>query len=396
MTNREIALTRLDLSKLDQNGRYVDLNKSIMKTLAYEDILFLRRFYNDRNIARNYEFAHIQPIDPNRLNAKKNPGPKKKQTQIRRKNTKKYALTRDNKYTNKKHKGIKKSGFKMVVAAGLIILSFSTVKNFANTEIIGFPINTVESYSENQTIDVAGVNDYEEIATAEVEPEAPVIDERRELINELANIFQVDADKAYETISALTDNFESDDFLNKLTIENVSCKGSGQIYADSEEELFLYTMRILKQAPGRFGISADNIKINNDYESSTNYREIISKYSNILGVDPCLVHAIITAETGWESEMFNNLNNPAGIKTNSGNWWNFDTKEEGIIELMLEILKYQRAGAYTIEEISEIHCPLSDPGDVNNINKNWVSNVKDAYNEAQGLYANEISQQQKR
>ena len=92
----------------------------------------------------------------------------------------------------------------------------------------------------------------------------------------------------------------------------------------------------------------------------------------------------------------NNHNNPAGIKTNSGSWWHFDNKEEGIIELMLEILKYQREGAYTIEEISEIHCPLSDPGDVNNINQHWVSNVKDAYNEAQALYANELNHQQKR
>ena len=54
-------------------------------------------------------------------------------------------------------------------------------------------------------------------------------------------------------------------------------------------------------------------------------------------------------------------------------WWRFDTKEEGFIELALEILKFNRMGAYTIEEIGAIHAPVEDN------NENWIPNVTDAY-----------------
>lgn len=68
-----------------------------------------------------------------------------------------------------------------------------------------------------------------------------------------------------------------------------------------------------------------------------------------------------------------NSNNPAGLRLN-GDWWRFSTKEEGLIELALEILKYNRKGAYTIEEIGMIHAPVEDS------NENWVPSVTNIYN----------------
>ena len=132
-------------------------------------------------------------------------------------------------------------------------------------------------------------------------------------------------------------------------------------------------------------LSRNQVNINNGYKSSTNYREIIAKWSAILDVDPALVYGIITAETGWNSEMFMEDNNPAGLKNGSG-FWKFHNKEEGIIELMMEIVKYRYKGASTIEEISRIHCPINDPDDVNGLNRNWVSNVTAGYEQGREIF----------
>ena len=99
---------------------------------------------------------------------------------------------------------------------------------------------------------------------------------------------------------------------------------------------------------------------------------MIGYYNNLVGADPVLSYAITQAETSWNSDLFRDSNNPAGLRIN-GSWWRFDTKEEGFIELALEILKFNRMGAYTIEEIGAIHAPVEDN------NENWIPNVTDAY-----------------
>ena len=71
------------------------------------------------------------------------------------------------------------------------------------------------------------------------------------------------------------------------------------------------------------------------------------------------------------------MNDPGGIKNNDGNWWKFDTKEEGFLELGMEILKYyrwigepsSRLDEETISKIRDIHAPLSDG------NIYWLPNV---------------------
>ena len=131
-----------------------------------------------------------------------------------------------------------------------------------------------------------------------------------------------------------------------------------------------------KQLPANLGINANNLYVQTGYQSPTDYGKEIGYYSKLLGVDPFLVYSITQAETGWDSPLFLNSNNPAGLRIN-GSWWNFSTKEEGFIELALEILKYNRKGAFTIEEIGSIHAPLEDDPS----NKDWIPNVTMIYND---------------
>lgn len=395
MTNRERDLLKLDLNKIGSDGRYVDFENDIILNLTYEDILFLRSFYADKNIANRFEFSSVKPIDSSRINPQTQkhnaPQPKKKSVPTEKKD---YVLSREQKYTNQNHKGIKLDGKKLLIKLGVIIISLTLLQSFAKT--VKNPITiqkTPEGYyqgvdlsgeknfasSEPRTDEIVETTDFDTVETPMQE------NEKREMINTLCNIYHLNADKVYEIISQITNDFTSESYLNDLTIENVSCKGSGQLYCSSEEELLLYTVRTLKQAPERFGYSYEELQDTPDFESSTNYPEIIAHYSEVLGVDPCLIHGIIQAETGFDSQQWHEINNPAGLK-NNGEWWVFDTKEEGIIELILEVLKYNRMGAYSIEEISRIHCPLSDPDDTNKVNQYWVGNVTEISESVREIY----------
>lgn len=405
MTEHERKLTRLDINKINADGRYVDFENSNMFRLSYDDILFLRAFHRDRNIAHSYEFANIQPLTNARLqnnNKVKTRTTKPKVEPVRysepvrkaqpsKKPTRpKYELTREQKYTGKKHKGIKLNGKRLV--AGLLVIFMSGTIIHAMCKEGTKPIDITPQYGIEQTYDrndVAGVT----------EPTLPLDDKivvdyessEKEIINHLADIYQIDADKAYDIIAGLTNDFSSDSYTRDFTIKDVSCKGSGQLYCGSEEEILLYTMRVLKQDPERFGIKYKDIKGNSGYETKAtydNYVDIIGHYSQLLDVDPCLIYGIMKAETGWSSDLLNGINNPAGLKNIDGTWWEFSTKEEGIIELILQVKAYQAKGAMSVEDIAEIHCPINDPDDIHKINQYWVGNVKDGMQEAQDIYKN--------
>ena len=181
----------------------------------------------------------------------------------------------------------------------------------------------------------------------------------------------------------MTDDFTDPEYLAGRH-PLVSCKGM-QIDADCEEEFLVYAVRVIAQDPNRVDLTEDEVCINDGYTSGDNYKEIIAKWAGILDVDPALVYGIIQAETGWNSKLFIQDNNPAGLK-DGGKFWVFKNKEAGIIELMLEIVKYRYMGADTIEEIAAIHCPLDDPEDVNGLNKNWVRNVTNGYEQGRKIF----------
>ena len=55
------------------------------------------------------------------------------------------------------------------------------------------------------------------------------------IIRKYCNIYNVNYDEVYSVLFNLTDNFTNDDFVNKLTISGVTCKGK-PVYASSYEE----------------------------------------------------------------------------------------------------------------------------------------------------------------
>lgn len=194
---------------------------------------------------------------------------------------------------------------------------------------------------------------------------------QKEWVRKYCDIYQVNFNIVYNRLVELTDNFTNENYLNGC-IPGVTCKQE-PVYASSEEELILYFVRCAKQLPSQLGIEKENLYIQNGYQSPLEYGHSIGHFGNVLGVDPFLMYAIVQSETSWNSPLFMDSNNPAGLQ-NNGNWWTFSTKEEGFIELALEILKYNRKGAFTIEEIGSIHAPTIDPA-----NANWVSNVTQVY-----------------
>ena len=422
MTNHEKSLLRLDLKKIDANGRYVDFENILITHLSYEDILFLRSYYQDKNIAKNFEFQNIKPLEPERLKTqgqtqrKKAPAPTRapqpKQEPVRQQRPanskpasqqtqrpaakqkpaakKNLALSKENKYTGQHHKGITFTYRRLAAAAGVLFICLTSGLYLARNNVQTIPANPGIGIESTYTGDVAGTSD----TIATTKPTSPVMSEQqmmRNICDEVAAIYQIDADDLYNVIASNTDNFTSDDYLTNYTFEGVSYKGSGQVLCTNPTQMAIITARAMDQDPERFNLNRDNIKEYTQEKTEKNYDnyvEMIGYYCEILGEDPCLIYGIMQAETGWDSRLLNELNNPAGLKLNNGKWWEFETIESGICELIFQVHAYRMSGANTVEEIAAIHCPIGDPDDVNEVNQFWVGNVKSGMEEAKTIYAN--------
>lgn len=422
MTERERALTRIDLRHIQADGRYVNFEKNIITYLTYEDILFLRTYHQDKSIAKNFEFRNVRPLEETRL---KTPGQVQRrkaqsETQVRVEKTeparrpaaasqrptqprptqsrtaqrptprKQYAVSRENKYTGQHHKGIKFPYKRLAAGALVICMAIALIQSFAKNDITTLPIDPGYGIVATNPHDVAGSEDIitnTKPTTPEVSPEQ----EMRNICEEAARIYQLDANALYEVIMSNTDGLTSDDYLENYTFEGVTYKGSGQVNCTSPEQMVIIAARAMDQDAQRFGLDRKDVKNYSTEESQKNYDsyvEMIGYYCDVLGEDPCLIYGIMKAETGWDSRLLNDLNNPAGLKLNNGEWWEFETIESGIIELILQVHKYRWSGANTVEEMAAIHCPLNDPDDVNKVNQYWVGNVKDGMEEARSIYAN--------
>lgn len=345
-------IEKLDINKVRPNGRYVDLERTLIIDLTDEDIMALRRLYNDDSI------AYLRNSNPVVTKNEVNPKPQ-------------YKLCRT--HDKRKHRGLS-FAFKRVVIGGVTILMAIGFYNVLKGKSPS-PINdevSIETYyqGENENNNDIVLSDL--VYRTDTVYSNDLMQFRKDIVFKYCNIYCVNFDVVYGKLCQLTDNFNSDDYLNKLTIPGVTCKGE-QVYASCEEELLLYFVRSVKQVPERFGIEENSLYVTNRYKSDDNYVKQIGYYSKLLGVDPSLIYAIVQTETGWKSDLFLNSNNPAGLRASDG-WWEFDTKEEGFIELILEVIKYQKMGAHTIEEIGNIHAPVSDG------NANWVPVVTEIYN----------------
>ena len=423
MTDRERALTKIDLRHIEADGRYVNFEKNIITNLTYEDIIFLRAYHNDKNIAKDYEFKAVRPLEASRL---KTPGqvqrqkakqpvrvtaaiPAKRRTAPTHQRPKQpnyaakrppqrsqYTLSREGKYTGKHHKGIKFPFKKVLLTTGAIFLCITFMHSFTKNDVTKLPAEPSTGIVITAEHDVAGEGTIitEDQSTIISGIETPELDEKQEMRNiceEAARIYQIDANALYETIMSNTNNLTSDEYLENYTFEGISYKGSGKINCTSPEQMVIIAARAMDQDTQRFGYDREAIKTHTSTKAEKNYDsyvQMIGHYCEILGEDPCLIYGIMKAETGWDSRLLNELNNPAGLKLNDGEWWEFDTIESGIIELILQVHSYRWSGANTVEEIASIHCPLNDPDDVNNVNQYWVGNVKDGMNQAKSIYAN--------
>lgn len=342
-------IARLNPNKITDTGYYFDIDNGVMFQLTDEEVV----------VARNY--FHMPSLASKRIIQ-----PKRKNSDNRH-----YKLAEEQKYNDGKHRKRKhqsSNSLKKFFIGGLLFVvtvygAFQVMQN--SSKALGFD---EEDIQETYLSSVQYSMPEEELFKNSVVDENS---ERMALVEKYCNIYQVDFNIAYNRLVELTNHFTSQEYSNGY-IPGVTCKGEN-VFANSEEELLLYYVRCVKQLPNQLGISTENLLIHNDYKSSDDYASIIGYYNHLLGVDPLLSYAITQAETGWDSDLFLNSNNPAGLRLN-GDWWRFSTKEEGLIELALEILKYNRKGAYTIEEIGMIHAPVEDS------NENWVPSVTNIYN----------------
>ena len=377
---RKEQLKKINLKYLNPYGKYIsyDRNGNIvnMTTLTVEDIRFLRWYHQDDSIAFKVEVPERRKQPSANVETKK---PVKKPSHV----------SRDQKYSKPKYRlkePIRVIGKYVLIFGMVVCIGVGSYKMFVkpgNTEPT--PSGAYVTVTDNPDY-TTGSNYMESptVPTTEVEDEEYVHQvERAEFIRILCQVFQVDYQTTYSKLVEMTDDFSDPDYLAGRH-PLVSCKGM-PVDADSEEEFLVYAVRVIAQDPGRVDLSAGQVCIINGYDSGTNYVQMIAKWAEVLDVDPALVYGIMRAETGFSSELFIESNNPGGLKDGSG-FWEFPNKEAGIIELMMEIIKYQYKGANTIEEMARIHCPVNDPDDVNGLNRNWVSNVTSGYNEGRAIF----------
>lgn len=379
-------ITRIDIRKVTPYGRYIDLDKPLIFDLTNEEIIALRKYHNKPDIA--YEKAIVRKTNPQN-NVKRN-----------------YKVTRDQKYNRGKHRTKKKIkrhyGMRIIIGGILVfvVLGSRFIKlggpkaeaGYTNedygtgyidySEYNSDPVEYEDSLGglvESALEQVDGMEEFvsEEVVEEnnEIVEENNEVDERQELIRDICNIYQLNYDTVYQNLVNITNDFTDEDYLNGH-INGVTCKGT-PVIANTEEELLVYTIRCMKQLPSQIGVRTEGLYTKNGYTSGDNYYEQLNRVANVLGVDRCLLYAIVNAESSFNSDLFLNANNPAGIKGVDGNWWVFDTKEEGFFELGMELLKYYRkigvspdnVDEVTLGRIRDIHAPLSDG------NQHWLPNV---------------------
>lgn len=100
-------------------------------------------------------------------------------------------------------------------------------------------------------------------------------------------------------------------------------------------------------------------------------------------MDPALVKAIISHETGnMTSSAAKNKNNFGGIMGSNG-LRSYQTPEEGI-EAVAKLLSTSRYKGKSIADIGAIYAPVGAGNDPTNLNSNWVKGVTKLFNQYSG------------
>lgn len=375
-------ITRLNIKNIDSYGYYKDKNKKRLFRLSDEEIIEIRRYHNNKLIAQNRLKMTTPTYKVNVYNEDKL--------------KKRVRLKKDKKRRRITKRWLKRNARALIIRGllGVVLASgvFGAVKGI-NGVIKNHNKQDIEYQTEVSTEEVAMYDTYEE------ETESSYVNEYNEevqnrivLIKHYCDIYGVDYNIVYNLLVNMTNNFSSDDYYEGR-IPGIRCKGVA-VQATSEEELLIYAIRNIKQSPEDFNLDRNKLYVDTGYKADSNYFEQIRYYAQLFGVDECLIAAIVQSETGFDSPLFNEYNNPAGLRLADG-WWKFGNKTEGFIELCLEIIKDYRKAGYSTEDVSEdiivaignIHAPLSDN------NYYWVGNVTANYYKYKENYVDYFGEQ---
>ena len=362
--NRDI--TNLDIRKISENGFYKDKKKNIIFRLTDEEIDTLRSIHRNPKIAKNRLKNDLQ-VKVRIYNEKAI------------KNTKRIKRKSNHKQIRRKPKN---TGYKeVIVKVGLSVLIAGSL--FAGYKALekntnAIHVDNMTTYEHIQNIKVVEDKKVDSPKLIRLDSEDVNLI-TRDMIRKYCSIYQVSEDVVVNILEKLTNNYTSDEYLNDCNITGIVCKGK-QVEPSSYEELLIYVVRNIKQDPGKFGLTYEQVNVNTGYISDSDYYKEIAYYSRLFGLDEALVAAIVNSECGFDSNLFNVYNNPAGLRLSSG-WWQFSTKEEGFIELCLELIKYynkidvprNQVDYDTLTKIRDIHAPLSDG------NNYWLGNVTESY-----------------
>ncbi len=363
-----VDITKLNIKYVDDNGFYSDYDKGVFLRLNDKEIIELRRYHNNRLIAKNRVRVKntnykVTVYDENLVRRKKRLKRNKRKSRIVKRWIRRNGTTL-----------IISVAIGVVLPAGLVFNAKGLIRKGSNN--IGLETSTSDDKrgkfslsSNNKGTLIAFKGDVVNSEEQEI----------KEIIRKYCDIYNVNYDIVYDLLVNMTDNFSSDDFYEGR-IDGIRCKGA-DVEADSNEELLIYAIRHIKQLPEDFGLTKEDLYVDSNYVDSKDYFAEIKYYSRVFGLDECLIAAIVQSETGFDSDLFNNINNPAGLRASKDEWWAFDNKAQGFIELCLEIRKYYSKIGYShfevnddiIALIGDEHAPKED----NNIY--WLGNVISNY-----------------
>ena len=376
-----VDITKLNIRYVDDNGFYNDYDKNEYFRLNDKEIIELRRYHHNMLIAKNRVRVKDSSYKVNVYN--KNIIKKRKRF---KKDNSKGRITKRWLKRNAKPLTIR-CALGVTLTTGLLFTAKGVLNNSSSNEVLTAAITNDKKVAN----DLLPINNKGTLLAFEGEFVNDDKQEIKDIIKKYCDIYNLNYDLVYELLVNMTDNFSSDDFYEGR-IDGIRCKGE-EVEADSNEELLIYAIRHIKQIPEDFDISIDDLYEDSGYVDNSDYFAEIKYYSRIFGLDECLVAAIVQAETGFDSDLFNDNNNPAGLKESKDKWWKFDNKAQGFIELCLEIRKYYSQIGYShfevnddiIALIGDKHAPLSDN------NPYWVSNVISNYHMYQDDYSEYFS-----
>lgn len=226
--------------------------------------------------------------------------------------------------------------------------------------------------------------DFQEIE----EVSASYYNEMADLIYKYCNIYNLNSSIIYNKALELTNNFTSESFLNYNRIDGTLVYKKERTF-ETKEQGILFFVRHVAQIPEDFNLTRDQIKLANN-NLNNDFEEQVRNLCEVNNFEYEFLMAIIYSESGVDlsGSVFNDNNNPVGLyDSNSEQFFYFETIDQGIIDSIacikykyIEDMNLDRNNIFNdLEVIKSIHAPKDDEKDKENLNDNWIDNVKEIY-----------------